>query len=144
MRLSLMGWPPLASHLVCLILGMAIANLSVEGPAERISLPAKSITLTIPKTKRLKTKTPIKPGMRVYAVQPGKSPCRALPEVVLIASVAPQLELSSSLAMAAHMPQLAQGLAAGVLTLVPSEGASGLPTCAQVMQTMQPKVTYGR
>lgn len=47
MQFSLNGWPPLASHLTCLLAGYIISNLSYPGEPARPQLPKNSIFIPI-------------------------------------------------------------------------------------------------
>lgn len=48
MQLSLNGWPPVASHVTCILVGMSIAHLSRGAPDVRVRIPPKAIALALP------------------------------------------------------------------------------------------------
>lgn len=50
MQLSLNGWPPVASHVTCLLLGMSLAHLSRGAPVAKTSLPPKAVALAVSPT----------------------------------------------------------------------------------------------
>lgn len=48
MRLTLNGWPPVASHVTCILVGMSVAHLSRGTPAPSTKVPANSVMFATP------------------------------------------------------------------------------------------------
>lgn len=47
MRFSLNGWPPVASHVAVLLLGMSLVHLTRSGAPPRLTLPPKAVALAM-------------------------------------------------------------------------------------------------
>ncbi len=48
MHLGLNGWPPVASHMACLVLGLALAHLSRGAGQAPARIPKRGIVLSLP------------------------------------------------------------------------------------------------
>jgi hypothetical protein len=100
MRLSLAGWPPIASHATCLLVGLALAHLSEKQSHESprfspqmmiFSLDPKSI-LEENSTKNLRLGTKL-----VMTEKLGHSSCRLHDSPVDVLAIAPQIVLALSI-----------------------------------------------
>lgn len=96
-RLKLGNWPPLASHLVCLILGTAGAHVVTELPTG-ISYVADTLTITVEAPQDIKSDAPL----TLVVLRGSSRPCAPLrrkPEIVrtghLLTARFPLRDLSS-------------------------------------------------
>jgi hypothetical protein len=100
MRLSLFGWPPVASHVTCLIAGLALAHISQQDSKETLKLPAKSLILTLgdldASTMNMRSKT--KSGAKIFAIKKyDNSTCRLHDKPLIVIATKPQIILSMPL-----------------------------------------------
>lgn len=68
MQLGINGWPPLASHMACLILGVALAHLSRGAGRAPARIPKRGIVLSVPAPPGAALTEPAAP-MRVFLVE---------------------------------------------------------------------------
>ena len=146
MRLSLFGWPPIASHLVCLFLGFALANLMSERREEPLNLPRHGVAVGFDRSVSAASSNPMLRGERVVLVRRGaaggEARCRVGgaagrlvqidPRPVVVFGVSDALEALTQLRAAAVDPGS---------EIVPIKSAAGLPL--QECRS-EPKVEYGR
>ena len=97
MRLSLFGWPPVASHVACLIAGLALAHISQQEPVETLKLPSKSILLTLGEldasTHRIRSAS--NSGAKIFAIKTSQNPnCRLNEKPFIMIATKPQIILS--------------------------------------------------
>ena len=142
LNLSLNDWPPMASHLACLLLGVALAHLSWRDGPQPLRLPPHSVTLSLPlnSIQRTSTKFPSR-GSKVHLMlrQPGNTLCRLTPESWLLLEQSPTFVLSASMQSAAEIPGITRAVGAKQLELLTYPNPQGaLPLCA-----IKPRVTYG-
>lgn len=134
MQLGINGWPPVASHMACLILGVALAHLSRAAGAAPPRLPIKGIVLSVPS-----------PGaatmarVRMFVALPDAQGnlCR-MTEDPIDRLPAPGLTVALPLTASARVPDLARALQTKSTKLVPEADGARLPLCGK-----GPKVIYG-
>jgi hypothetical protein len=139
MQLSLNGWPPIASHLACLLVGVSSANIGWTQPQPRPKLPPRTLTLTVstPKSTAAPGELP-KPGTQVHLVRAGApAPCRVTSVPLLLIEQSRTTSLASPLRAASGLAKLGRGLSMGELEIRPA--ASAVPPCPTT-----PKVTYAK
>jgi hypothetical protein len=139
MQLSLNGWPPVASHLACLLVGVSCANVAWKEPPPRPKLPPRTLTLTVASPKgQAADAEATRPGTRVHVVRiAAPIPCRVTADPLLVIEAAQTTSLAASLRQAAELPGLGRGLSSGELAVRPASDAT--PPCPS-----RPKVTYAK
>ena len=140
MSLSLRGWPPLASHAACLILGASLAHLAQRDAPPPLRLPARSVALGLPAGALRAGGAPLPRGTKVALVQgrTGGEACRILHGPAVLLEKQPAVVVGVELARLGELAAAAKGGHFATLS-VSSEGAAGaLPACRD-----GPKVTYG-
>ena len=137
--LRLNGWPPLASHLTALLVGVALAHLSwKEGPPP-IRLPPKSVTFVLSQaaTQRHAGRR-LGRNMKVDLLDKSNASdeCRLSRDPWVILDAEPLLIVSSPLANFLELSSMAKSVAANQVEVVPA-------SAKVAMCFAKPKVTYG-
>ncbi len=142
LNLSLNDWPPLASHLACLLLGVALAHLSWRDGPLPLRLPPQSLTLSLPANSIQRTSAKFASrGVKVQLIQrlPGNTPCRLTPDPWLLLEQNPTFVISGGIHSAAEIPVISRAVGAKQLDLMAFSNLEGAPPlCAA-----KPRVTYG-
>jgi hypothetical protein len=135
-HLGINGWPPVASHMACLVLGLALAHLARGAGQPVARLPKRGIVIGVPAPAgdpgakgvvrvHLAERTALGPTCRVTA-----SPVERLPSSAWTFAL-PLAETDS-------VPKLVRTLKDGAVILVEESAGKLLPVCNH-----GPKVTYG-
>ncbi len=142
MHLGINGWPPIASHMGCLILGVALAHLSrgAGNPAPR--LPRRSIVLSLPPEAHdgagTGTTTPFKPGaIQLLRRDAGLPPCRLTDEPVQLLDARGGV-FALPWTAAAAVPAVVKAAKTATLSTSDIGAAERFVACSRL-----PKVTYG-
>lgn len=140
MQLSLNGWPPVASHVTCILVGMSIAHLSRGAPEQRLRMPPKSVAIAMPPGS---VGANLARGSKVYLVKTSDDgpTCRLSRAqlTVLDPTAVLTLPLSEAPSLSTAWPGLrnAKGSASGVMT-ADARTSETLPLCRA-----NAKVVYG-
>ena len=145
---SLFGWPAVASHMVVLILGYGMANLSHK-PASTLSEnmpPQKTLLLTLPKQffRQLPKDigSPVTEGLFAIVnhdkTAGWSAPCRLTPHLVRIIKAPTWLALTVPIGQAPSLAVFDQLLRKSKVTLGSANEFKAVPLCNK-----RPKVTYG-
>lgn len=135
MHLGLNGWPPVASHMACLVLGVALAHLARGAGTPPARIPKRGIVLSLPAPERT---TPVERPLRVLVLERDAAGglCRLTEEPVeRLAGDGWTLVLP--LSAAAAVPRVLKAARGGALQLAAGD-RQGTPACGK-----GPKVTYG-
>ena len=148
MHLGINGWPPVASHVACLILGVALTHLSVGQSGRNAAagsawsrLPPRSVVLNLPL-----------PGPAKAGDQPGRTgkmhllrldsatapPCRLSVQPVMLLDERRSLVIGMPLAVSLDVGGVAKAAKAGSLRLEAVPVGERTPLCSR-----PPKVSYG-
>ena len=139
MRLSINGWPPVASHIACLLLGVALTNLSMsDDPREEPVFPAshQAILNFKPNQVRMIDTRVGEPGF--VARQETKSVCLLDLAKIRVKFGSKQLQVFGSLHAFPAIAAAANEAASGNLVIVGTKTAKNYRPCHN-----QPKVNYG-
>ncbi len=142
MRLSLFGWPPVASHLTCLLVGLGLGHLPGAAGA-----PADHGPGLPPKTLAFATGGPTggdapRPGSEVLVAVRERATgrlCLVSLEALTVLGAGPRVTLRAPLRAGKDWNELVRRLAEPDVVLVPREGSSELPPAC----TQGPRITYG-
>ena len=142
MRLSLAGWPPVASHVACLILGVSLAHLAngtgEDGPPQ---LPPRALVVSLP-TAAGHGVPRILIGKKVQLVRrtppPGRTSCHLAGGPFTLLALRPLPLLGAGYSAAPELARILKAAGKGDLRLLAANSAGTLPPCAH-----QPKVIYG-
>ena len=115
LNLSLNDWPPMASHLACLLLGVALAHLSWRDGPQPLRLPAHSVTLSLPPNsiQRASAKFPSR-GSKVQLLQriSGNNACRLSSDSWLLVEQSPTFVITAGIQSAAEVPGITRAFGA--------------------------------
>jgi hypothetical protein len=139
MRLSLNGWPPVASHLACILIGTALAQVGggKDAGSERQALPARKALLAFGKGEVLLVGT--RPGQATrLARREGAGICLVDDTKVDLLHTQPQIVIAAALRTARAITAAAEEAAAGKLALVGETEARSYASCRKA-----PQVIYG-
>ena len=139
MRLSMAHWPPFASHLACILVGVSAAHLTVpESPPIRV--PPKTIVLALPTEILRQGGGGLGRGASTHAlrVATGQGLCRLSEQSLKLLEREPHPLLAIPFDEAATVGRLLRELKAGDLALRPADAALSLPACLN-----RPRVVYG-
>ena len=148
MRVAIGVLPPLATHLAAVLIGTAIARLTLPsaGAPAPPRVPRDAVVAPLPRAITAATAFPIAPGMRVFlargaaATASGESTagaCRLHDGAWLIVGAKPPL-VALPFTFVAEAGALLRGKGSAGARLVTAESGAGLPRCV-----LRPKVTYG-
>lgn len=137
MRLTLFGWPPVASHLACLLLGTSAAHLLANTGAPRPRVDQHAILVPAPHAAVGR----IPPGTKVQVLRgEGDSTCRMTAEPAMVTAADPTPALQVAGRDAAAVARIFEGLHAKSLRLEAAQGSGARPACAL---KGGPKIKYG-
>jgi hypothetical protein len=141
MRLNLFGWPPVASHLTCLIIGLGLGHLpgASGAPGDRTALSARTVLMsTAGPTSGASPHVGSDVVVAVRERSTGRL-CLVSVETLHVVASGPHVTLRAPLRAGKDWNELLRRLAEPDVVLVPREGSSPLPpACAQ-----GPRITYG-
>jgi hypothetical protein len=139
MRLSLNGWPPVASHLACILIGAALAQVGggQDAGSERQTLPARKALLAVGKGEVLLVGT--RTGQTTHlGRREGSGICLLGDAKVDLLQTQPQIVIAAALRTARAITAAAEEAAAGKLALVGEAEARSYASCRKA-----PQVIYG-
>lgn len=139
MRLSLNGWPPFASHLACVLIGTALAQVGGghKADGERQALPARKALLAFGKGEVLLVGTRSGQATRL-ARREGTGICLVDDTKVELLHTQPQIVIAAALRTARAITAAAEEATAGKLALVGEAEAPSYASCRKA-----PQVIYG-
>lgn len=149
MQLSLFGWPPVASHVTCLLTGLALSHLTQVSHAESPRFPPHSVLIALDAPRAFHADPTLKPGSRIYVVKKeGAERCRTQDVPFLLVASKPQIiiaipqHMASSVTLFTDAESLDSTRTKRVKTnafeIVPAANAGSLLPCLR-----PPRVTYG-
>lgn len=142
MRLTLFGWPPVASHLTCLLVGLGAGHLpgATGAPGERgPGLPPKTVAFA---TAGPTASEAPRAGSEVLVAVRERSTgrvCLVSTEALYVLSAGARVTLRASLRAGNDWNEIVRRLAEPDVVLVPRAGSSPLPPAC----TQGPRITYG-
>jgi hypothetical protein len=127
---SIAGWPPLASHLVFLLMGAASANLFMPAATGGPRLPKGKLLFSLPATGRY-TASQVEAGERLWPVKYDESgtPCRLSASPFLLLSSESSVLLSLEFKEARGLAAVLDEEKAGRLRLLTEHAALSLTGC---------------
>ena len=139
MHLSLRGWPPLASHAACLLLGASLAHLFASDAAPELRLPARALVLSLPPTALRAAGATTARGAKVQltAVRAGTA-CRLLEAPVALLARHPTVVVATELSRLGELARAARAVKASGLLVTDQTAARDLGPCHD-----EPRVVYG-
>ena len=139
MHLGVNGWPPVASHMACLLLGMALAHLARGASPLPPRLPKKGIVVSsglLPSGRA--GEGPARLGLvHLTLAAPGAAPCRLTEAAAQLLDLR-QGAFGLTLAAAGEVPAIAKAARQDALRAVDVGIGQALPLCGK-----GPRVTYG-
>ncbi len=146
-RLSLFGWPPVASHLTCFLVGLGMAQLPGGASASASGAtgggkagPARSAVLSLPESVGTPPEArPLRPGDDVFLTRTeGTTPCLITTPSLRVEARAPRLAVRFIVGKAGDLNALGRALLEPGVSVVRQEAATGWTPCER-----QARVTYG-
>lgn len=139
MRLSLNGWPPLASHLACLLLGASIANLHKRQNNSLSGLSLASGTIALILNKQNSKNIGIEDSKKIYVAMTQKDTvCLLQTAPVEIIDSGMQRLIKVKLSSAKSIVAITEGLIQRNLALVGSANVNKYKKCREM-----PRIRYG-
>lgn len=133
LRLGLFGWPPVASHLTCIVVGLACAHFTRAEPAPRMSLASGQVLAALPKAPSAP------PGGALHLVRDATGgACRASTGAWQLVERTPRALVRVPLADAGLLPSAAKEMKGAKTRLEPADLAKNLPIC-----NVTPRISYG-
>lgn len=135
MHLGLNGWPPVASHMACLVLGVALAHLARGAGKPPARMPKRGLVLVLPAPPGTTTAaTPLR--VTLHERDAAGTLCRLMDDPVeRLAGDGWTLVLP--LSAGPQVPRVLSAARSGALHVAAAERSEG-PLCGK-----GPKVTYG-
>lgn len=139
MQLALNGWPPVASHVTCILVGMSITHLSRSAPPPRSVLAPKTVAFGLAPG-LLDRKLPRGSKVRLIKTLPDGGKCHLGEGSTSVVEPGSSigLTLSSSAAAERDLANVLRAIKERGVTIADAKTSAAIPACHQ-----SAKVMYG-